>query len=70
MGATVFCVNATKIYQFKARDSEIKKHPLYLGNMSEDFSANNMKKKKTGVNRCVLIIELLILVILSIFINI
>ena len=69
MGATVFCVNATKIYQFKARDSEIKKHPLYLGNMSEDFSANNMKKK-TGVNRCVLIIELLILVILSIFINI
>ena len=46
MGATVFCVNATRIYQFKARDSEIKKHPLYLGNMSEDFSANNMKKKQ------------------------
>ena len=24
-------VNATKIYQFKAKDSEIEKHPLYLG---------------------------------------
>ena len=46
MGATVFCVNATKIYQFKARDSEIKKHPLYLGNMSEVFSANKNRKKQ------------------------
>ena len=37
--------NATKIYQFKAKDSEIKKYPLCLGNMSVDFSANNMKKQ-------------------------
>ena len=35
-------VNATKIYQFKAKDSEIKKYPLCLGNISGDFSANNM----------------------------
>ena len=38
-------LNATKIYQFKAKDSKIKKiYPLCLGNISGDFSANNMKK--------------------------
>ena len=35
--------NATKIYQFKAKDSEIKKYPTCLGNISKDFTANNMK---------------------------
>ena len=44
-------VNTTKIYQFTARESEIKKCSLCLGNISEDFSANNMKK--TGLNGCV-----------------
>ena len=44
-------VNATKIYQFKAKDSEIKKYPLCLGNISGDFSANNMKKIR--LNGCV-----------------
>ena len=39
-------VNATKICQFKAKYCEIKKYPLCLGNISGDFSANNMKKKK------------------------
>ena len=43
MMATVFFVNATKIYQFKAKDSEIKKYPLCLGNISKDFTANNIK---------------------------
>ena len=37
-------LNATKIYQFKANDSEIKKYPLCLGNISKGFTANNMKK--------------------------
>ena len=37
-------VDATKIYQFKAEDSEIRKYPLCLGNISVDFSTNNMKK--------------------------
>ena len=32
-------VNATKIYQFKAKDSVIKKYPLCLGSISRDFSA-------------------------------
>ena len=44
-------VNATKIDQFKAKDSEIKKYPLCLGNISGDFSANS--KKKIGLNGCV-----------------
>ena len=40
-------VNATKISQFKAKGSEIKKYLLCLGSISGDFSANiNMKKKK------------------------
>ena len=39
-------VNATKIYQFKPKDSEIEKYPLCLGNISENFSANNMEKKQ------------------------
>ena len=32
-------LNVTNIYQFKAKDSEIKKHPLCLGNISGDFLA-------------------------------
>ena len=38
-------VNATKIYQFKAKDSEIKDYVLCLGNILKDFTINNMKNK-------------------------
>ena len=38
-------VNATKVYQFKAKKSEIKDYPLSLGNVSKDFTINDMKKK-------------------------
>ena len=31
-------VNATKIYKFKAKDSEIKPYPLCLGNISRFYS--------------------------------
>ena len=41
-------VDATKVYQFKAKDSEIKPHPLCLGNISKDFTINYLKKK-TGL---------------------
>ena len=44
-------VDATKIYQFKAKDSEIKDSALCLGNISKDFTINNMKK--TGLKRIV-----------------
>ena len=38
--------NATKIYQFKAKNSEIKDYTLCLGNTSKDFKINNMKKNR------------------------
>ena len=37
-------VDATKIYQFKARDYGIEPYLLCLGNISKDFAANNLKK--------------------------
>ena len=37
-------VNGTEIYKFKAKDSEIVASPLCLGNISKDWSADNMKK--------------------------
>ena len=36
-------VNGTEIYKFKAKDSEIVATPFCLGNISKDWSANNMK---------------------------
>ena len=39
-------VNATKTYQFKAKDSEIKCYILCLGNISKDFTTKNMKKSR------------------------
>ena len=44
-------VNGTEIYKFKAKDSEIVASPLCLGNISKDWSTDNMKK--TGFNRYV-----------------
>ena len=42
-------VNGTEIYKFKVKDSEIVASPLCLGNISKDWSVDNMKKK-TGFN--------------------
>ena len=42
-------VSGTGIYKFKAKDSEIVVAPLYLQNISKDWSIDNMKKK-TGFN--------------------
>ena len=41
-------VNATEICKFKAKDSEIVATPLCSGNISKDFSVDNMKK--TGLH--------------------
>ena len=35
-------VNGVEIIRFKAKDSEIKASPLCLGNVSKDFSVDNM----------------------------
>ena len=40
--------NGIEIYKFKAKDSEIVATPLYLGNISKDWSVDNMRK--TGSN--------------------
>ena len=37
-------VNGTEIIKFKAKDSEIVASPLCLGNISKDWSVNNMKR--------------------------
>ena len=47
-GASYLFVNDTEIHKFKAKDSEILASPLCLGNISKDFSVDNMKK--TGLN--------------------
>ena len=39
-------VDAIKIYQFKAKNSGIKKYVSCLSNVSKDFTIDNMKKKK------------------------
>ena len=41
-------VNGKEIVKFKAKDSEIVASPIYLGNISKDWSADNMKQ--TGLN--------------------
>ena len=41
-------VNAKKTVKFKAKDSEIVASPLCLGNISKDWSPDNMEK--TGLN--------------------
>ena len=39
-------VNGTEIHKFKAKDSETVACPLCLGNISRDFSVDNMKKTR------------------------
>ena len=41
-------VNGTEIHKFEAKDSEIVANPFCLGNISKDFSVDNMKI--TGLN--------------------
>ena len=44
-------VNATKILQFKAKNSKIKDYALCLGNFLKDLTIND--KKVTGLKRVV-----------------
>ena len=43
-GNSYLFVNGTEFIKFKAKDSNIVTSPLYLGNISEDWSVDNMKK--------------------------
>ena len=59
-------VNATKVYQFKTKDSEIKDFALCLRNILKDFTIDNMKK--TGLKGVVIFfLFILILLIPTIF---
>ena len=39
-------INGTEIYKFKVKDSEIVASTLCLGNISKDWSTDNMKKNR------------------------
>ena len=65
-------VNGIEIYKFKAKDFEIVATPLYLGNISKDWSIDNMKKQglMDMYMIIVLIMILLMLLILKTFITV
>ena len=42
----IYLFSGTEIYKFKAKDSEIVATPLCLGNISKDWSIDNMKKNR------------------------
>ena len=68
-----FFVSGTEIYKFKAKDSEIVASPLCLGNISKDWSTDNMKKKRVLMDMSMILVQsmmLLMLMILKAFINI
>ena len=43
-GNSYLFVNGAEIIKFEAKDSEILASPLCLGNISKDWSTDNMKK--------------------------
>ena len=59
-------VKGVKIYWFEVKDSESNSFPLYLGNISKDFTVNN---KETGLDVHVMITIALVLMIYWTFIN-
>ena len=50
-GSCCLFVNGKETHKFKAKDSEIVATPLCSGNISKDWSRDNLKK--TGLNRYV-----------------
>ena len=49
-------VNGTEIIKFKAKDSEILAYSLCLGNISKDWSQDNMKKPDLTVTFTILVL--------------
>ena len=60
-------VNGTEIYKFKAKDSEIVATPLCLGNISKDWSVENMKKKLDFMAMLMILVLIMMLLQLMIF---
>ena len=57
-------VNAIEIYKFTAKDSEIVRNNLCLGNISKDFSASNMKKLDLLVTFMILVLIMIQLMLM------
>lgn len=64
-----FFLNRVVIHQFEGKYYELNAYSIYLGNISEDFSNDNVKE--TGLNGYVYnFLKVLMLLILLILINI
>ena len=59
-------VNGTEIYKFKAKDSEIVASPSCLGNISKNWSTDNMKKKQGLMDMSMIVVLIMILLMLMI----
>ena len=59
-------VNGTEIYKFKAKDSEIVASPLCLGNISKNWSTDNMKKKQGLMDMSMIVVLIMMLLMLMI----
>ena len=53
--------NGTEIIKFKAEDSEINPYDLCLGNISRDWSVDNMKKTSLKVMFMILVLVMMLL---------
>ena len=54
-------VNGTEIYKFKAKESEISLGSICLGNISKDWSVDNMKKLDLLVMSMILVLIIVLL---------
>ena len=57
-------MNSKETIKFKAKDSEIVPYSLCLGNISKDWTDNNMKKKQ-GLMVTYMILVLIIIPLIS-----
>ena len=57
-------VNITEILKFKAKNSEIVASPLCLGNISKDWSVDNMKKQDLMVMSMILVLIMILLMLM------
>ena len=60
-------VNGTEIYKFKAKDSKIVANPLCLGNISKEWSVDNIKKKQDFTVMFMILVLVMMLLMLMTF---
>ena len=57
-------MNCTEIYKSKAKESEIVATPLCLGNISKDWSTDNMKKEQVLMDMSMILVLIMMLLML------